>query len=113
VSNTFRTSHGFVIGGEITAAIVVPDLHIAKSSTETLTLVSVIAKIESGTSVGVQVRRNASSVGSVQTVTPTKQTFTYSQAISDGDALDLTFSSPVATPTDLGVTLIIEHVVTG
>jgi hypothetical protein len=45
-------------------------------------------------------------------VTTTKQSFTYSQAISDGDALDLVFSSPVATPSDLGVTLVLEHTVT-
>jgi hypothetical protein len=102
---TFRTSHGYVIGGTLDAALVVPDLHIAKSATQAPTLVSLIAKIESGTSIDVTVRRNGSALGTAKTVTTTKQTFSYSQALADGDALDLTLSNPVGTPADLGATL--------
>ena len=112
-SLTFRTAHGFVIGGEITAALVVPDLHIAEAVTQVATLVKMVAKLESGTSVDVQVRKNGSALGTAKTVTVSKQSFSYSDALADDDALDLTFSSPVAVPKDLGATLIIEHVVTG
>jgi hypothetical protein len=108
----FRTSHGYVIGGTLDAALVVPDLHIAKSATQASTLISLIAKIESGTSIDVTVRRNGSAVGTAKTVTTTKQTFSYSQALADGDALDLTLANPVGTPADLGATLVVEHVIT-
>lgn len=109
---TFRTSHGFVIGGALAATVNVPDFHVSKASSQTVTLVQVVARIESGTSIGVQVRVNASNVGSVQTVTQTKQTFTYSQSISDGDAVDLVLSSPSGSPIDLGFTLVMESAVT-
>jgi hypothetical protein len=109
---TFRTSHGYVIGGTLDAALVVPDLHIAKSATQAPTLVSLIAKIESGTSVDVTVRRNGSALGTAKTVTTTKQAFSYSQTLADGDALDLVLSNPVGPPADLGATLVVEHVIT-
>jgi hypothetical protein len=70
-----------------------------------------MGRVESGTSVDVTVRRNASAIGTAKTVTGSKQTFAYSQALSDGDALDLTFANPVGSPTDIGVTLVVEHVV--
>jgi hypothetical protein len=108
----FRTSHGYVIGGTLDAALVVPDLHIAKSATQASTLLSLVAKIESGTSIDVTVRRNGSALGTAKTVTTTKQTFSYSQALTDGDALDLTLANPVGTPADLGATLVVEHVIT-
>jgi predicted lactoylglutathione lyase len=90
----------------------VPDFNFSKTANQTSTLVSMTARVESGTSIDVTVRRNAAAVGTAKTVTGTKQSFAYTQALSDGDALDLTFANPVAVPTDLGVTLIVEHVVT-
>jgi hypothetical protein len=110
---TFRTSDGYAISGDLSSIVVVPDIHVAKTATQTVTLVSLIAKIESGTSIDVTVRRNGTAVGAARTVTTTKQTFTYSQALADGDALDLVFANPVGTPKDIGATLVTEQVVTG
>jgi hypothetical protein len=109
-----RQPRSYVIGGSIDSTINVPDLYVAAhSGTQAVTLVQAIARIESGTSIDVQVRRNGTAVGSPVTVTSTKQTFTFSQALSDGDALDLSFANPVGSPTDLGFTLVLESVVTG
>lgn len=90
----------------------VPDFNFSKTGNQTSTLVSLIARVESGTSIDVQVRRNAANVSTAKTVTGSKQTFALSQALADGDALDLTLANPVGSPKDLGGTLIIEHVVT-
>ena len=107
----YRTSHGFMIGGEITPTIVVPDFHVAGALKQRSKLIGMIARLSSGTSVDVRVRRNGAVVGSANTVTSSKSYYSYSQDVFDGDALDLLFSNPVGTPTDLGVTLIIEHTV--
>lgn len=106
-----RTSHGFMIGGEITAAIVTPDFHIAVALKQSSKLIGMIARVESGTSVDVKVRRNGTVIGSANTVTTTKSYASYNQDVFEGDALDLVFSNPVGAPTDLGVTLIIEHTI--
>jgi hypothetical protein len=108
---TFRSFHGFLIGGSIDSTVNVPDLIYSKATNQTSTLVGLTARIESGTSIDVNIRRNGSVVSTV-TVTGIKETFALSQALSDDDALDLTFANPIATPKDLGATLIIEHVVT-
>lgn len=109
---TMRTPHGFLIGGDINAAVVVPDLHVPEASNQATTLVAVIARLDSGTSIDVTVRKNGGAVGTAKTVTGAKQTFSYSDAIANGDAFDLTFANPVGSPKDLGVTLILEHVLT-
>jgi hypothetical protein len=101
-----------LISDAVNSAVVVPDMHVAAASGQAVTLVSMIARLESGTSIDVTIRRNASTVGSTRTVTTTKQTFSYSQALTDGDALDLVFATDVGSPEDLGVTLVLEHVVT-
>jgi hypothetical protein len=84
-----------------------------ETATQTSTIVQLVGKIESGTSIDVQVRLNGTNVGTAKTVTSTKQTFTLSQAVSNGDALDLTLANPVGSPKDLGATLVLESVVTG
>ena len=109
---TFRTSHGFLIEGVIDTSIVVPDFMFSKTTNQTSILKAMIARIESGTSVDVSVRSNASVLGTAKTVTSTKQSFSINQALSDGDALDLVLSNLVGVPTNLGATLVIEHIVT-
>lgn len=109
---TMRTPHGFLVGGDINAVVVVPDLYVPEASNQVTTLVAVIARLDSGTSIDVTVRKNGGAVGTAKTVTTTKQTFSYSDAIANGDAFDLTFANPVGSPKDLGVTLILEHVMT-
>lgn len=109
---TFRTSHGFLIGGPIENTTIVPDFSFAKTNKQTSNLVLVIARIESGTSVDVRVRRNGQLLNVSRTITPVKATFAYNTALSDGDVLDLSFENSLGLPTDLGVTLVIEHTVT-
>jgi hypothetical protein len=108
----FMTSHGYVIGGPLSSSINVPDFYVAKESWQVISLLKIIAAIEGGTSIDVTVRRNAHAIGTAHTITTTPQTITYNQALSDGDALDLTFANPVGSPVDLGLTLVLESIVT-
>jgi hypothetical protein len=112
IAIVFRTSHGFLIANALDATIVVPDLYISETAKQSAVIVSLVAKIESGTSIDVQVRRNGANVSTAKTVTSAKQSFALSQAITDGDAIDLVLSAPVGSPRDLGATVIIEHTVT-
>lgn len=110
----FRTAHGFLVAGDIDTSINVPDFYFFKATAQSSKLVSVETRLESGTSVGVGVRRNGTLIGGVTiTVTTTRLSQSYDQVLSDGDALDLVFTDPIGGPTDLGVTLVIEHTVTG
>jgi hypothetical protein len=67
------------------------------------------AKLGSGTSLGVQVRRNGGNVGGVITVTTAAATTTFNQALAADDELSLVLSAPVGTPTNLTATLYLEH----
>jgi hypothetical protein len=109
--STIRTGHTWSVPGALTAGQSIPPIFIPKTTAQVPTLVGVRAKLASGTSVGAQVQRNGSNLGSVITVTPTAASTVFSQALSDLDLLGLVLSSPVATPTDLSFTLILEHVV--
>jgi hypothetical protein len=73
------------------------------------TLIGLRAKIGSGTSIGVQLKRNGSNLGSVITVTTTVATTVFSQALAADDELTLVLSSPAGTPSNLGMTLYLEH----
>jgi hypothetical protein len=78
--------------------------------TQAAILYGIRAKLGGGTSVGVQVTRNGSNVGSVITVTSTAATTTLgSVALADGDALALVLSAPTGSPTNFGATLILEQ----
>ena len=110
-AKTFRTGHTWAIPGALTAGQAVPPIFVPEASGQTSTLVGVRAKLASGTSVGVQLQRNGSNLGSVITVTPTAASTAFSQAITDLDQLGVVLSAPVGTPTDLSFTVILEHVV--
>ena len=110
VRSTFREGHTWGLVGDVSALTILPSLFIPLTGTQAATLVSIRTKIGSGTSVGVQVKRNGSNVGSVITVTTATATTSLGNvALSDGDELTLVLSSPVGTPSHLGATLILEH----
>jgi hypothetical protein len=108
---TFRLGHTWAIAGALTAGMAVPHIFVPEASGQAATLVGARAVIGSGTSVGAQVQRNGSNLGSVISVTTTAGTTAFSQALSDADTLDIVLSSPVGSPSDLSFTLIVEHVV--
>jgi hypothetical protein len=105
----FRTGHSWAVAGVLTAGQSVPPIFIPKVAAQTATLVSVRAMLASGTSIGVQVQRNGSNLGSLITVTPTAASTTFSQAFADLDRLGIVLSAPVASPSDLSFTAIFEH----
>jgi|tagenome__1003787_1003787.scaffolds.fasta_scaffold20958766_2 hypothetical protein len=107
----YRTSHGFMVAGPVAPTFVVPDFYVTGALKQTSRLIGIIARLDSGTSVDVSVRRNGTVIDSPITVTTFKSYASYGQDVFDGDALDLTFANPVGDPTDLGVTLIIEHTI--
>jgi collagen type VII alpha len=109
VTRPFRLGHTWGLVGDLTLLTVLPSLFVPMNGTQAATLVGLRAKIASGTSVGVQVKRNGSNVGSVITVTSTVATTTLSATLAANDELSLTLSSPVGTPTTLSATLIMEH----
>lgn len=105
----FRTGHSWAVAGVLTAGQSVPAIFVPKVAAQTATLVSVRAMLASGTSIGVQVQRNGSNLGSLITVTPTAGSTAFSQAFADLDTLKIVLSAPVASPTDLSFTAIFEH----
>jgi hypothetical protein len=105
----FRVGHTWAVGGVLTAAINVPHIYVPKAARQVATLIGARAVLGSGTSVVCQLQRNGSNLGSTISVTTTAATTAFSQALADGDAIDLVLSSPVGSPTDLSFTLIIEH----
>jgi hypothetical protein len=105
----FRVGHTWALGGVLTAAINVPHIYVPKAARQVATLVGARAVLGSGTSIVCQLQRNGSNLGSTISVTTTAATTVFSQALADGDAIDLVLSSPVGSPTDLSFTLIIEH----
>jgi hypothetical protein len=105
----FRTGHSWAVAGVLTAGQSVPPIFVPKVAAQTATLVSVRAMLASGTSIGVQVQRNGSNLGSLITVTSTAASTAFSQAFADLDTLKIVLSAPVASPSDLSFTAIFEH----
>jgi hypothetical protein len=69
-----------------------------------------VIRVDSPTKVfAIQVRRNGIGVGSPIVVTTTAATTAFAQALIDTDTLGLVLSSPIGAPTDLSVTLLLEH----
>ena len=110
VVEPLRLGHTWAIVGDATSLTTLPSLFVPLLGTQAAVLHSIRAKIASGTSIGMQVRRNAGNVGGVITVTTTATTTTLgSVALTDGDELTLVFSAPVGTPSNVSATLIVEH----
>lgn len=107
--NPFRLGHTWALVGDVSALTTLPSMFVPLRSGQTATLIGLRAKLGSGTSVGVQVKRNGSNLGSVITVTGTAATTAFSQALTADDELTLVLSSPTGTPTHLGMTLYLEH----
>jgi hypothetical protein len=109
-SQPFRDGHTWALAGDVTAITVLPSLFVPLTGTQQAILVGLRAKLGSGTSVGVQVKRNGANVGGVITVTTTAATTSLGGVVlADGDELTLVLSSPVGLPSHLGATLILEH----
>jgi hypothetical protein len=108
----YRATHTFALVGDVSAITGMPSFFVSLIGSQTAVLYGIRADIASGTSVGVQVVKNGTNVGGVITVTPTTATTTLgSVALADNDELTIVLSAPVGTPTNLGVSLIIEHTV--
>jgi hypothetical protein len=105
----FRQGHTWALGGLLTAGLNVPQIFVPKTAGQAATLVAARALLGSGTSIGAQLQRNGSNLGSLITVTTTAATTAFSQALADMDTLDLVLSAATGSPTDLSFTLVLEH----
>jgi|KBSMisStandDraft_5_1062788.scaffolds.fasta_scaffold142264_2 hypothetical protein len=105
----FRFGHTWALVGDVSALTTLPSMFVPLRAGQVCTLVGLRAKLGSGTSIGVQLKRNGSNLGSVITVTTTVATTAFSQALADNDELTFVLSSPSGTPTHLGMTLYLEH----
>ena len=114
VVTAFREGHTFAIAGDLSALpAVLPSIFVPMSATQTTVLRALRAKIASGTSVGVQVKRNGSNVGGVITVTPTAaETSLGNIALANNDESTLVLSALTGTPTTLTCTFILETTAT-
>lgn len=114
-TKTFRTSHTFAIKGEITAADTVPSFYVPEASGQASSIISVSHKIRSGTSVTWTLLRNGSAAHATYTGgvadSTGPNTLTQTVALTDGDEIELDITAVSATPTDLTVTVIVEHVI--
>jgi hypothetical protein len=109
ITRPFRLGHTFALLGDVTTVSSVPSMFVPLLGTQQAVLIGVRAKLGSGTSIGVQMRRNGGNVGGVITVTPTAATTALSVTLADGDEVSFVLSSPVGTPTNLSVTALLEH----
>ena len=110
--NPYQIGQTWGVGGALTASMILPSIFVPKRSNQSITIVGARAVINSGTSIGIQLQRNGTNVGSVMTVTTTASLATLSQALADGDRLSLVTSSPSGSPSDLSYTVLLEHTAT-
>jgi hypothetical protein len=110
VTNPFQLGHTWALVGDVSAISTLPSMFVPLRAGQAAVLVGIRAKIGSGTSVGVQVRRNGSNVGSVITVNTTAATTSLGNvALANNDELTLVLSAPSGTPSNFGATLVLEH----
>jgi len=107
--NPYQIGQTWGVGGILTAAMIIPVIFVPKRANQSVTIVGARAMILSGTSVGVQLQRNGTNVGGVITVTSTPSLVSFTQALADGDRLGLVISAPVASPSDMSYTVLLEH----
>ena len=107
--NPYQIGQTWGIGGFLTAGIYSPVIFIPKRSNQSITVVGARAMTNTGTSIGVQLLRNGSSLGTVMTVSPTPASIALSQALADGDRLGIVTSAPVGNVADLSYTVFLEH----
>jgi len=107
-SKTIRAGSTWAVLGDLTSVTTLPSTHVPLASGQSATLVGLRAKIASGTSITVQVKRNGSNLGSTIVVTTTVATTAFSQALSADDELTILLSSPSGTPTTLSATMYLE-----
>lgn len=110
----FRTAINFLIGGVLNLTDAVPDALVPKAPNTTVKIVGVYAKLEGGTSAVVTVRKNGAAITN-GTVTATQAGAFASPApnvtVADGDRFDVALGTLTGAPTDLTVSLIIEHTI--
>ena len=105
----FRVGHTFSLLGDLTTITQLPSFWVPKNPTQAVNLVGIRHKIAAGTSIGFQLKRNGSNVGSLITVTQTATTTPITPiALADLDEFTAVLSAPVGTPQTLGGTLLLE-----
>lgn len=67
------------------------------------------ARINSGTSVTFDIRRNGTAISAGQVATPTAASFANDVALADNDQLELVVTAVSGTPRNLSVTIFIEY----
>ena len=105
----FREGHTFAVLGNLAPVTVLPSFFVPKAANQTVKLSALRAKIVSGTSIAVQIKRNGSDVGSPITVTPTTTSTSLGDiALADGDEISAVCSAHSGAPTTLSATVVLE-----
>lgn len=114
-SKTLYLPINFLVSGLLDSSLVVPDVTIPIATGQASRIVAVRARIETGTSVDVQVRRNGSATGFalLNNVTTSWQTMSPAPNVSltDQDAIDFTLADFQGSPSNLAVAVTVEHTV--
>jgi hypothetical protein len=111
VTITLRTGQTWVVGGALSAGQVVPPFYVPVIAGQTSNIIGVRAKVGAATSIVAQLTQNGTNIGSAVTITTTKTTTTFGTPVTaaDGDEIGVTLSSPSGSPSDLSLTVILEH----
>lgn len=110
----YQTVNTYAIGGELSTTDFVPPFFFAKKDNQVSVLKKIIHRINSGTSATVKLQKNGVDISGYTGVSVTTTTATTSQDTSlvDGDMISLVITAVSGTPSDLTVTLVIEHTIT-
>lgn len=110
ITNPFQLGHTWGLSGDVSLVTTLPSMFIPVRAGQTVVLVGLRAKLGSGTSIQAQVKRNGVNVGNVITITTTSATTVLGNLpLMNNDELTVALSSPSGTPSDLGMTLTLEH----
>jgi hypothetical protein len=110
ITQPFRLGHTWGLLGDVSGITTLPSMFIPLRSGQASVLASLRSKITFGTSINAQVKRNGANVGGIITITTIAATTSLGNlTLADNDELTVVLSSPIGAPTDLGMTLILEH----
>ena len=109
-SLTFRTGQTWVVGGALSAGQVIPPFFVPVIAGQASKIIGSRSKLGSGTSIGYQLTRNGSNVGTSEVATTTASTETFTPVtVADDDEIGVALSSPSGSPANLSLTVYLEH----
>jgi hypothetical protein len=106
----FRTGHTWGLVGDVTLVNSLPSLFVPVITGQSTKVVGVRTRLKSGTSVSLSLKRNGTQFLSVTvTVTPATTNLPTPLTLSDDDEITIDLTAHTGVPSDLSVTLFLEH----